>query len=124
MTITAKFASTCAVCQGAIAPGEQIEWRQGAKARHAHCAAPAPVTEGADLTTPAATRRDRVEVVEAAHALATDARTGAADAVVAALRAVRAAYAALALAERALDHATTRLVPSEPHVVSGPTGQA
>jgi hypothetical protein len=117
MTITAKFASTCAACQGAISPGEQIEWKKGAKSRHAHCAA--PVTEGADLTTPAATRRDRAEVVEAAHALATDARTGAADAVVAALRAVRAAYAALALAERALDHATTRLVPSEPHGVSG-----
>lgn len=118
MIITAKFASTCPVCQGAIAPDEQIEWRKGTRSRHPRCATvEAPVTAGADLTTPAATRRPRAEVVEAARTLATDAYSGAAGAVLAAHAAVRAAYAALAQAERALDHAAQRLVPSEPHVV-------
>jgi hypothetical protein len=43
MTITAKFASTCPVCNCAISPGTQVEWERGQKARHTKCpAAPAP----------------------------------------------------------------------------------
>jgi len=37
MTITAKFPSTCAGCNGAIAKGDRIEWTRGRPARHANC---------------------------------------------------------------------------------------
>lgn len=55
MTITAKYAATCPVCNSAIRPGDQIDWSKGAKARHATCAGgavsaprctPAPRTRG------------------------------------------------------------------------------
>lgn len=39
MIITAKFASTCPVCQKHIAVGSQIEWEKGRPARHTECQA-------------------------------------------------------------------------------------
>lgn len=38
MTITAKYASTCPHCNGAIQPGQPVEWSKGTKARHVSCA--------------------------------------------------------------------------------------
>ncbi len=37
MTITAKYAAICPVCNGPINPGSQIEWSKGTKARHTAC---------------------------------------------------------------------------------------
>ena len=37
MVIVAKFASTCPSCEGAIHPGEKVEWAKGEKARHVTC---------------------------------------------------------------------------------------
>jgi superfamily I DNA/RNA helicase len=37
MTITAKYAGTCADCGGPIVPGQQIEWEKGKPPRHADC---------------------------------------------------------------------------------------
>jgi hypothetical protein len=37
MTITAKFQSTCPVCQEAIRKGEQVSWSKGQKAQHLGC---------------------------------------------------------------------------------------
>lgn len=37
MTITARFASTCPACAGPIAPGAQVLWARGEKARHVQC---------------------------------------------------------------------------------------
>lgn len=42
MTITARYASRCAACQGSIAVGEQIEWVKGQPSRHAACPATRP----------------------------------------------------------------------------------
>lgn len=39
MTITAKFASRCATCQGGVLPGQQIEWTKGSPVRHTSCRA-------------------------------------------------------------------------------------
>lgn len=41
MTITAKFASTCPVCQRRIAPGQEVEWKKGSPAKHVGCKATA-----------------------------------------------------------------------------------
>lgn len=55
MTITAKYASTCATCGGKVHPGTQIEWTRGSRAvHHAACVGPAPtateaVARDADL---------------------------------------------------------------------------
>ncbi len=38
MTIKARYPSQCAVCGGAIAPGDAIEWTRGSRARHTTCA--------------------------------------------------------------------------------------
>lgn len=37
MQITAKYASTCPDCGGAIALGSEVEWERGEKARHVKC---------------------------------------------------------------------------------------
>jgi hypothetical protein len=37
MTITAKYAGTCAACGGAIRVGDMIEWQRGSQPRHATC---------------------------------------------------------------------------------------
>jgi hypothetical protein len=37
MIITAKFASTCPCCDGAIQVGSKIEWTKGSKACHVAC---------------------------------------------------------------------------------------
>lgn len=39
--ITAKFASVCPNCANRIAPGSQVEWSKGEKARHIDCASAA-----------------------------------------------------------------------------------
>lgn len=38
MIITAKFPSTCTVCNTAIRTGDRVEWEKGRKAVHATCA--------------------------------------------------------------------------------------
>jgi hypothetical protein len=38
MTITAKYASTCRICRGAIEPGDAIDWERGQRPAHAACA--------------------------------------------------------------------------------------
>jgi hypothetical protein len=42
MTITARYAATCATCHQSITPGQKIEWSKGTPARHTTCAASAP----------------------------------------------------------------------------------
>ena len=37
MTITAKYLSTCATCNGPIVKGALIEWQKGQAVRHATC---------------------------------------------------------------------------------------
>jgi len=37
MTITAKFASRCAICGEPITPGTTIEWAKGQPVRHTSC---------------------------------------------------------------------------------------
>lgn len=49
MTITAKYAATCATCGGRINPGQQIEWSKGSPVRHTAC--------GATSAAPAAPKR-------------------------------------------------------------------
>lgn len=44
MTITAKYAATCPVCNCAITPGQKIEWSKGSKARHTVCGATGTAT--------------------------------------------------------------------------------
>ncbi len=39
MTMTAKYAGICTKCQGAIHPGQRIEWTPGKGAQHTDCAA-------------------------------------------------------------------------------------
>lgn len=39
MTITARYASSCAICRQPITVGASIEWIKGQPARHARCAA-------------------------------------------------------------------------------------
>lgn len=57
MTITAKYAATCATCRQPIRPGQQIEWSKGAPARHTPCgmAAAAPPPVSSPTATPAPT---------------------------------------------------------------------
>jgi hypothetical protein len=50
-TITAKYASTCPVCQRGIQPGDQVAWARGEKARHIACAGG---TASAGAATPTA----------------------------------------------------------------------
>ena len=50
MTITAKFPSRCARCNGAITVGQQIDWVRGEKPMHAGC--DAPVARAAAGTLP------------------------------------------------------------------------
>jgi len=55
MTITARYASRCATCQGQVLPGAQIEWSKGAPVRHATCptdATPATTEARPSLYTP------------------------------------------------------------------------
>lgn len=37
MSITAKYAATCATCRGSIRPGQSIEWTKGQPVRHTAC---------------------------------------------------------------------------------------
>ena len=37
MSITAKYAATCATCRAAITPGQKIEWVKGSPVRHSSC---------------------------------------------------------------------------------------
>lgn len=63
MTITAKFASRCAACGHAIAPGAQIEWTKGESARHTSCASArvAAPSSPAAYGAPTGGRRSRVD---------------------------------------------------------------
>lgn len=51
MSITAKYAATCATCHGPVTPGQQIEWTKGQPVRHTACAAGSRPT--AAVSTPA-----------------------------------------------------------------------
>ena len=53
MTITAKYAATCATCRQPIRAGQQIEWAKGSPARHTSCSSAAPAAPAAPA--PAAT---------------------------------------------------------------------
>ncbi len=44
MTITAKYAATCATCGGPVSAGTPIEWAKGQPVRHAICPATAGST--------------------------------------------------------------------------------
>ena len=52
-TITAKYASTCSACHGAIAVGTKIEWTKGQPARHVECPARRTTPTEVCRTTPA-----------------------------------------------------------------------
>jgi hypothetical protein len=57
MTITAKFASTCAICKAPIAPGTAINWERGKPSTHADaslCAATLRGRPAPDLSAPVA----------------------------------------------------------------------
>jgi hypothetical protein len=57
MTITAKFAGTCAVCGGRIAAGDKIEWSKGKATRHAACPKASATPSAALSETAAKTSR-------------------------------------------------------------------
>lgn len=40
MTISAKYPGTCSKCNGAITPGQKIEWTKGSRPTHTSCGAP------------------------------------------------------------------------------------
>lgn len=58
MTITAKYAATCAACRKPIQPGQQIEWAKGTPTRHTDCAAAAKSAKSL-MDSPTMRSRDR-----------------------------------------------------------------